>query len=72
MRSLGSFPDEEEIEEMVDDADEDASGSVNFQEFVTLMLKRQEGGQTREEIKQVRSKSYSGTSINEPTFFSHF
>jgi calmodulin len=58
MRSLGSFPDEEEIEEMVDDADEDASGSVNFQEFVTLMLKRQEGGQTREEIKQVRIKSY--------------
>ena len=39
--------------EMVDDADEDASGSVNFQEFVQLMLKRQEGGQTREEIKQV-------------------
>ena len=42
---------------MVDDADEDASGSVNFQEFVTLMLKRQEGGQTREEIKQVCSIS---------------
>ena len=53
MRSLGQFPDEEEIEEMVDDADEDGSGSVNFQEFVQLMLKRQEGGQTREEIKQV-------------------
>ena len=41
----------------VDDADEDASGSVNFQEFVTLMLKRQEGGQTREEIKQVRGRA---------------
>lgn len=53
MRSLGQFPDEEEIEEMVDDADEDGSGSVNFQEFVTLMLKRQSGGMTREEIKQV-------------------
>ena len=57
MRSLGQFPDEEEIEEMVDDADEDGSGSVNFQEFVQLMLKRQEGGQTREEIKQV-GKNY--------------
>ena len=54
MRSLGQFPDEEELEEMVDDADEDGSGSINFQEFVGLMLKRQEGGCTREEIKQVR------------------
>lgn len=53
MRSLGQFPDMEEIEEMVDEADEDGSGSINFQEFVGLMLKRQEGGQTREEIKQV-------------------
>lgn len=52
MRSLGQYPDEEEIEEMVDDADEDGSGSINFQEFVGLMLKKQQGGQTREEIKQ--------------------
>ena len=36
-----------------DDADEDGSGSVNFEEFVGLMLKRQEGGMTREEVKQV-------------------
>ena len=50
---LGQYPDEEEIEEMVDDADEDGSGSINFQEFVGLMLKKQQGGQTKEEIKQV-------------------
>ena len=37
----------------VDDADEDGSGSINFQEFVSLMLKRQEGGLTKEEIKEV-------------------
>ena len=53
---IGQYPDEEEIEEMVDDADEDGSGSINFQEFVGLMLKKQQGGQTREEIKQVLSK----------------
>ena len=47
----------------VDDADEDASGSVNFQEFVTLMMKRQEGGQTREEIKQVCSTVYACTLV---------
>ena len=39
---------------MIDEADEDGSGSVNFQEFVQLMLIRQAGGTTREEIKQVR------------------
>ena len=40
----------------VDDADEDGSGSINFQEFVSLMLKRQEGGLTKEEIKEVSEK----------------
>ncbi len=44
----------EEIEEMVDEADEDGSGSINFPEFVGLMLKKQEGGTTRDEIKQVK------------------
>ena len=52
---IGQNPDEEEIEEMVDEADEDGSGSVNFQEFVQMMLLRESGGPTREEIKQVRT-----------------
>ena len=38
---------------MIDDADEDESGTINFQEFVGLMLKRQTSGLTREDIKQV-------------------
>ena len=38
---------------MVDEADEDGSGSVNFQEFITLMEIRKNGGFTREELKQV-------------------
>ncbi len=38
---------------MVDEADEDGSGSINFPEFVGLMVKKQEGGITRDEIKQV-------------------
>eukprot|EP00095_Tigriopus_kingsejongensis_P012297 snap_masked-scaffold324_size206069-processed-gene-1.14 protein:Tk12297 transcript:snap_masked-scaffold324_size206069-processed-gene-1.14-mRNA-1 annotation:"PREDICTED: calmodulin-like" len=52
MRSLGQNPDEEEIEEMVDEADEDGSGSINFPEFIGLMMKKQQGGQTKDEIKQ--------------------
>jgi len=31
---VGQNPDEEEIEEMIDDADEDGSGSINFPEFI--------------------------------------
>ena len=50
---IGQNPDEEEVEEMVDEADEDGSGSVNFQEFITLMEIRKNGGFTREELKQV-------------------
>lgn len=55
MRSLGQNPDMEEIEEMIDEADEDGSGSINFPEFVGLMLKKQEGGTSREDIKQVNT-----------------
>ena len=54
---VGQAPDEEEIEEMVDDADEDGSGSINFQEFVGLMMKKQQGGTSKEEIKQVSTNS---------------
>ena len=43
----------EEIEEMIDEADQDGSGSINFPEFVGLMLAKQNGGTTKEEIKQV-------------------
>ena len=38
---------------MIEDADEDGSGSINFPEFVGLMMKKQEGSITKEEIKQV-------------------
>ena len=48
----GQNPDPEELEEMVDEVDADGSGSINFPEFIELMLKRQQGVQTKEEIKQ--------------------
>jgi Ca2+-binding EF-hand superfamily protein len=38
---------------MIEDADEDGSGSINFPEFVGLMMKKQEGTISKEEIKQV-------------------
>ena len=50
----GQNPTEDEIEDMIDDADEDGSGSINFPEFVSLMMKKQEGSISKEEIKQVQ------------------
>jgi len=38
---------------MIEDADEDGSGSINFPEFVGLMMKKNEGTTTKDEIKQV-------------------
>ena len=37
MRSLGENPSEEELKEMIREADPDGSGSVEFDEFTTLM-----------------------------------
>ena len=69
MRSLGNNPTEEELEDMIDvirhypvyyaqsgffqDADRDGSGSVDFQEFVELMIKREAEKETVEDLKQV-------------------
>ena len=52
--SIGQNPTEDEIEDMIDDADEDGSGSINFPEFVGLMMKKQEGSISKDEIKQVQ------------------
>merc|ERR1719471_2658749 len=41
MRSIGLYPTEEELEEMIDEADKDDSGTVDFFEFVNLMVKRE-------------------------------
>ena len=37
MRSLGENPSEEELKEMIREADPDGSGSVEIDEFTTLM-----------------------------------
>merc|ERR1712083_961558 len=52
MRSLGTNPDPEELEAMIDDADADGSGSVDFGEFVEMMIKREAEKETPEDLKQ--------------------
>ena len=52
LRALGNNPTEEELEDMIEDADRDGSGSVDFQEFVELMIKREAEKETPEDLKQ--------------------
>jgi Ca2+-binding EF-hand superfamily protein len=46
---------------MIDDADEDESGTINFPEFIGLMVKKQTAGQTKDEIKQVNIRTHNAT-----------
>ena len=71
---LGQNPTEDEIEDMIDETDEDGSGSINFPEFVGLMMKKQEGNISRDDIKQVNIKniitvSKTGERVNSYIFF---
>lgn len=40
---MGQDPTEEELEAMVEDVDEDGSGSIEVDEFITMMAKRSKG-----------------------------
>ena len=40
LRSLGQNPTEEELEDMINKMDTDRTGTVNFQEFFTMMYKK--------------------------------
>ncbi|XP_034324178.1 calmodulin-beta-like [Crassostrea angulata] len=42
MRNLGLNPTEEDVKKMISDVDKDANGFVDFNEFVSMMLKFQE------------------------------
>ena len=37
---LGQNPSEEELQEMVDEVDEDGSGTIDFEEFTEMMAKQ--------------------------------
>lgn len=37
IRSLGQNPTEKELQELINQADEDDSGTIDFQEFLSLM-----------------------------------
>ena len=47
MRSLGQFPTDEELQQMIDESDTNHDGVIDFQEFLD-MVRRQEVHQTNE------------------------
>ena len=53
MRSLGQNPTEEEVMLMMEEADEDGSGEIDFYEFCNLMAKRIKETEQDEELVEV-------------------
>jgi Ca2+-binding EF-hand superfamily protein len=52
MRSLGQNPTEAELQDMINEVDQDSSGSIDFPEFLTLMSRKMHDTDTEEEIKE--------------------
>ena len=52
MRSLGQNPTEAELQDMINEVDQDGSGSIDFPEFLTLMSRKMHDTDTEEEIKE--------------------
>ncbi len=52
MRSLGQNPTEAELQDMVNEVDQDGSGSIDFPEFLTLMSRKMNDSDSEEEIKE--------------------
>ena len=50
MRNLGQIPSEEELKEMIKEVDMDGSGTIDFKEFLCLMVKKMRGSDTEEEL----------------------
>ena len=50
MRNLGQNPSEEELKQMIREVDLDGSGTIDFKEFLCLMVKKMKGNDTEEEL----------------------
>mmetsp|Transcript_1314 Transcript_1314/g.2033 ORF Transcript_1314/g.2033 Transcript_1314/m.2033 type:complete len:149 (+) Transcript_1314:117-563(+) len=50
MRSLGHQPTEEEIEDMIREADKDGNGTIDFSEFIEMMPRQEKDDNAEEEM----------------------
>ncbi|XP_028676067.1 calcium-binding protein LPS1-alpha-like [Erpetoichthys calabaricus] len=52
MKSLGQAPTDQELKDMISEVDADGSGSIDFNEFLTMMAKKMKDTDTEEEIRE--------------------
>lgn len=52
MRSLGQNPTEEELQDMINEVDADGNGTIDFEEFLTMMAKKMTLTDSEEEIRE--------------------
>ncbi len=50
MRSLGQNPTQEEIGKMIEEVDKDASGTIDFKEFLNLMARKMKETDTEDDL----------------------
>ena len=50
MRGLGQNPTEEELKQMIREVDLDGNGTIDFKEFLCLMVKKMKDTDTEEEL----------------------
>merc|ERR1719409_2110547 len=50
MRSLGQTPTEAELHDMINEVDNDGSGTIDFAEFLSLMSKKMKDADSEEEL----------------------
>ena len=52
MRSLGQNPTEAELQDMINEVDIDGSGSIEFNEFITMMSKKIKENESSNDIRE--------------------
>merc|ERR1739838_1133009 len=55
MKMLGQNPSREELDAIIEEVDEDVSGSIDFEEFLVMMvrlLKEDQAGKSEEELSE--------------------
>ncbi len=58
-RALGFEPKKEEVKKMIADIDKDGSGTIDFEEFLTMMTSKMGERDSKEEILKVRENCLS-------------
>lgn len=52
MRSLGQNPTEAELKDMINEVDADGNGTIDFSEFLSMMVKKMKDADSEDEIKE--------------------